>query len=119
MAMAAAERRRLTADDINAVRDVSDPQLSPDGQWVAYVVRTADPVKDEGDSHIWMSSWDGKQSVQLTNSDDSEGSPRWSPDGRYLAFLSDRGEDDAPRAGVAAGSTRRRGQAADRLQWRR
>ncbi len=72
MVMAAAERRALTADDINAVREVSDPQLSPDGQWVAYVVRTADPAKDQGNSHIWMSSWDGKQSVQLNKSYDSE-----------------------------------------------
>lgn len=96
MGMAAAERRALTADDINAVRQVSDPRLSPDGQWVAYVVRTADPVKDKNNSHIWMSSWDGKQSVQLTNSDDSENMPRWSPDGKYLGFLTARGEDDAP-----------------------
>lgn len=93
---AAAERRALTADDINAVRELSDPQLSPDGQWVAYVVSTADPVKDKSNSHIWMASWDGKQSVQLTNSDDSESTPRWSPDGKYLGFLTARGEDDPP-----------------------
>ena len=93
---AAAERRLLTVEDINAVRDVSDPQLSPDGQWVAYVVRTADPVKDKGNTHIWMSSWDGKQSVQLTYSEDSEHSPRWSPDGKYLGFLTARGEDEPP-----------------------
>ncbi len=92
----AAERRALTAEDINAVREVSDPQLSPDGQWVAYVVRSADPVKDKAKSHIWMSSWDGKQSIQLTNSDDSEHTPRWSPDGKYLGFLTARGEDDPP-----------------------
>lgn len=93
---AAAERQLLTADDINAVREVSEPQISPDGQWVAHVVRTADPVKDKGNSDLWMSSWDGKQSVQLTNSDDSEHAPRWSPDGRYLGFLTARGEDDPP-----------------------
>lgn len=93
---AAAERRLLTADDINAVRELSDPQLSPDGQWVAYAVRTADPVKDKGNSHLWMSSWDGKQSIQLTNSDDSEHSPRWSPDGKYVGFLTARGEEDPP-----------------------
>lgn len=92
----AAERRTLTVDDINAVREVSDPQLSPDGKWVAYVVRTADPVKDKSNSHIWMSSWDGKQSVQLTNSDDSEHTPRWSPDGKYLGFLTARGENEPP-----------------------
>lgn len=93
---AAAERRALAADDINAVRELSDPQLSPDGQWVAYVVSTADPVKDKSNSHIWMAGWDGKQSVQLTNSDDSESTPRWSPDGKYLGFLTARGEDDPP-----------------------
>ncbi|WP_217705723.1 S9 family peptidase [Peristeroidobacter soli] len=96
MALAAAERRALTAEDINAVREVSDPQLSPDGQWVAYAVRTADPVKDKGNSHLWMSSWDGKQSVQLTNSEDSETTPRWSPDGKYLGFLTARGADEPP-----------------------
>lgn len=92
----AAERRLLDAEDINAVREVSDPQLSPDGQWVAHVVRTADPVKDKVASHLWMSSWDGKQSVQLTYSEDSEHSPRWSPDGKYLGFLTARGEEDPP-----------------------
>lgn len=96
LAAAAAERRLLTADDINAIREVSDPQLSPDGQWVAYAVRTADPVKDKGNSHLWMSSWDGKQSVQLTYSDESEHSPRWSPDGKYIGFLTARGEEDPP-----------------------
>lgn len=96
VAAATAERRLLTADDINAVHEVSDPQLSPDGQWVAYAVRTADPVKDKRNTHLWMASWDGTQSLQLTYSDESEHTPRWSPDGRYIAFLTARGEDDPP-----------------------
>src|SRR5690606_10284418 len=62
----------------------------------AYVVRTADPVKDSNNNELWMSSWDGKRSIQLTYSDESEHSPRWSPDGKYLAFLAARGEDDPP-----------------------
>jgi Tol biopolymer transport system component len=97
VAAAATSSRLLTVQDIIAVREVSDPRLSPDGQWVAYVVRTADPVKDKHNSHLWMSSWDGKQSVQLTYSDKSENSPRWSPDSKYLAFLTARGEDDPPQ----------------------
>ena len=77
----AAERRTLTADDINALHEVDDPQVSPDGDWVAYTERTADAVKDKRITHIWMSSWDGQRALQLTRSEQSEHTPRWSPDG--------------------------------------
>jgi dipeptidyl aminopeptidase/acylaminoacyl peptidase len=89
-------RRLLTADDVNAIYELSDPQLSPDGEWVAYTVTHADLAKDEKVSHIWMASWDGKRTVQLTYSKRSESHPRWSPDGKFLAFLTSRGEDDEP-----------------------
>jgi dipeptidyl aminopeptidase/acylaminoacyl peptidase len=92
----AAEQRLFNVDDINAVRDISDPRLSPDGQWVAYAVRTADVVKDKRITHLWMTSWDGKHSVQLTNSENSEHSPQWSPDGKYISFLTSRGKEDSP-----------------------
>ena len=78
--------RPLALGDLASVRELSDPQRSPDGQWVAYVVTTADFEKDERDSDVWMVSWDGTRRVRLTSSADSEASPRWSPDGRYLAF---------------------------------
>jgi dipeptidyl aminopeptidase/acylaminoacyl peptidase len=93
---AASAPQPFTFEDITAVRDVSDPQLSPEGDWVAYTITTNDIEKDERITHIWMSSWDGKQTLQLTNSQHSESSPRWSPDGKSLAFLAARGgEDDA------------------------
>ena len=57
---------------------------------MAYTVSTSDTVADKRDADLWMSSWDGKRSVRLTNSKAKESSPRWSPDGRYLAFLSSR-----------------------------
>jgi dipeptidyl aminopeptidase/acylaminoacyl peptidase len=83
--------RPLDLDDLARVREVSDPQVSPDGAWIAYAVRTPDLEKDRDDTDIWMTSWDGARATRLTTSKDSETSPRWSPDGLYLAFLSSRG----------------------------
>jgi dipeptidyl aminopeptidase/acylaminoacyl peptidase len=91
---AAEPRRLLTAADINAVREVDSPQVSPDGKWVLYTVRTADLAKDKRIVHVWMASWDGRENVQLTNSTESEHTPKWSPDGRYVSFLTSRSEEE-------------------------
>jgi len=81
-----AVRRPLTADDFYRVQDVSDPQVAPDGLWVAYVVNSNDRDADDARSAIWMVSWDGSQRLALTSAAEGTGKPRWSPDGRYLAF---------------------------------
>ena len=90
----AAPQRLLKLDDLDQLRNVSDPQLSPDGSWVAYSVSSVDKDADKRFTHIWMSRFDGSQTLQLTGrAKESETSPRFSPDGRYIAFLSHRTDD--------------------------
>jgi dipeptidyl aminopeptidase/acylaminoacyl peptidase len=90
---AAATLRKLAADDFYLMQSVSDPQLSPDGQWVAYLVTTNDRDADEPRSAVWMVSWDGTQHVRLTAPANAISAPRWSPDGRYLSYLAKPAED--------------------------
>lgn len=83
-------RPPTSGDLVYRLRTVSDPQLSPDGAWVAYTVTTTDSAKNRRDADIWMTTWDGTQTLRMTASPERETMPRWSPDGRSLAFLSGR-----------------------------
>ena len=83
-------KRKIRPSDVYRLQSVSDPQVSPEGNWVSYVLTSVDSAKDKRNSDAWMVSWDAQQSVQLTHSPDGESSPRWSPDGKYLSFLSSR-----------------------------
>jgi dipeptidyl aminopeptidase/acylaminoacyl peptidase len=89
---AQAPKRPLQLDDLFRVRTVRDAQVSPDGQWVAYVVSQLDSARDRANSDIHMTSWDGTRTLQLTHSPDAESAPRFSPDGRYISFVATRGD---------------------------
>jgi dipeptidyl aminopeptidase/acylaminoacyl peptidase len=83
-------KRPIGPNDVFRLANLSSPKVSPDGAWVAYVLSTVDSTKNKRNADLWMSSWDGTQSIQLTSSPDGESQPRWSPDGKYLSFVSAR-----------------------------
>src|SRR6185503_643941 len=87
---ALAQQRALRVDDLFALKNVGDPRLSPDGQWVAYTVQSLDAKDDQSDTDIYLAPFAGGEPLRLTGSKKPETSPRFSPDGKWIAFLSAR-----------------------------
>ncbi|HTF18934.1 MAG TPA: S9 family peptidase [Chryseolinea sp.] len=85
-------QRALGPSAIYQIRQVSDPEVSPDKKWIGYVVSTADSTEDKNSENVWMTAVDGTGSVQLTFGDEDESNPKWSPDNKWLSFLSSRGK---------------------------
>ncbi len=81
----------LTVDDMLAMQRVSDPQVSPDGKWVAFSVRETDLDANRGRFDIWVAAVDGSTAAsRLTSHPDADNEARWSADGKWLYFMSTR-----------------------------
>jgi dipeptidyl aminopeptidase/acylaminoacyl peptidase len=88
--MTVPSRRAMTPQDITRIRFISDPQLSPDGRRVAFVVTMLSEDQDEYLSNIWVVDTAGGEPRRFTTGPKRDTAPRWSPDGSWLAFVSER-----------------------------
>ena len=93
--------------DMLAMDRISDPQVSPDGQWIAFVVRTTDLEANRGRTDLWLVGRDGAGLRPLTSHPDSDSNPRWGPDSRSVWFLSSRsGSSQVWRIAIDGGEAR-------------
>jgi len=103
-----AQERRFTIDDLLKVRRVSDPQVSPKGNLVAFTITDMDRAANKGTTQIYLVPLNGGEVRQLTNDEHSSATPRWSPDGEKLAFVSARdGEDQIWTIDVSSGALKK------------
>jgi dipeptidyl aminopeptidase/acylaminoacyl peptidase len=86
----AGQTHPFSVQDMQAMDRISDPQVSPDGQWVAFVVRKTDLDANRGRTDLWLVRTDGTGLRQLTSNPEADSNPRWGPDSRMIWFVSGR-----------------------------
>src|SRR3954468_925775 len=105
-----AEMRALTADDLVRIKRVTDPEVSPDSRYAAFVVRETDMEANRGRTDVWLLDLTQKSATprRLTQNDANDSSPRWAPDSRTIYFLSTRsGQSQVWRLSLAGGEASR------------
>lgn len=103
---APAQMRPLTADDLVRLKRLTDPQVSPDGHYVAFVLRETDMEANRGLTDVWLLDLTQKNAIprRLTQNEANDSSPRWAPDSRTIYFLSTRaGQSQVWRLSLAGG----------------
>jgi len=85
-----AQKRAFTIEDLYRVKSISDVHVSPGGKSVIYALATFDLPRAKRITHIWMMDIDGRNARQLTSGDKSESSPAFSPDGKWISFISSK-----------------------------
>src|SRR5205085_3209055 len=90
MPLSAADRRPVTVDDLMKVRNVGEAWINPDGDAVVYVLTVLDAEQGKYNSDLWLVQVKDRKTWQLTRAPGRDDTPRWSSDGKMIAFISDR-----------------------------
>jgi dipeptidyl aminopeptidase/acylaminoacyl peptidase len=98
----AADPQPLTAETMWSLKRLGDPTLSPDGKYAVLPVTRYDVEKNKGFADLWLVATAGGEARQLTSDDANDSDPRFSPDGRWVAFVSKRGDDKEGQVYVIA-----------------
>ena len=88
------DKRLIRAEDVFRMQTISNPRLSPDGKWILYSLSKVDSAKDKYESKLYMVSISGEETVQLTEDTKGAGQANWSPDNKYISFITRSKSDE-------------------------